>query len=128
MTKSSFKVYWLAPTLERFDTLPTTWHNISPFNEGTARSHGWVKCYERVEDEPASRTCTKYELIACLNVHDPSLLATLKEAYAADTDLQFYWNTVIQLDRDNDDFKAAVSKLGVTEEQLDDIFSKIVHI
>ena len=128
MSTSRFKVYWLAPTLEKFDTLPSTWHNISPFNEGTARSHGWVKCYERVEDEPASRTCTKYELIACLNEHYPSLLASLKEAYAADTDLQFFWNTVIQLDRDNDDFKAAVSKLGVTEEQLDDIFSKIVRI
>ena len=122
------KVYWLAPTLEKFDTIPSLWHNISPFNEGTARSHGWVKCYERVEDEPAPRTCTKYELIACLDEHYPSLLASLKEAYAADTDLQFYWNTVIQLDRDNDDFKAAVAKLGVTEEQLDDIFSKIVHI
>ena len=128
MTKSRSKAYWLAPTLERFDTLPSLWHNISPFNEGTARSHGWVKCYERVEDEPASRTCTKYELIACLNEHYPSLLASLKEAYAADPDLQFYWNTVIQLDRDNDDFKAAVDKLGVTEEQLDDIFSKIVQI
>ena len=64
----------------------------------------------------------------CLNEHYPSLLASLKEAYAADTDLQFYWNTVIQLDRDNDDFKAAVAKLGVPEEQLDDIFSKIVRI
>lgn len=128
MSTSRFKGYWLAPTLERFDTLPSLWHNISPFNEGTARSHGWVKCHERVEDEPASRTCTKYELIECLNEHYPSLLATLKDAYAADTDLQFYWNTVIQLDRDNDDFKAAVAKLGVAEEQLDDIFSKIVRI
>ena len=128
MTKSRSKAYWLAPTLERFDTLPSLWHNISPFNESAARSHGWVKCYERVEDEPASRTCTKYELIACLNEHYPSLLASLKEAYGNDPDLQFYWNTVIQLDRDNDDFKAAVSKLGVTEEQLDDIFSKIVQI
>ena len=128
MAKSRSKVYWLAPTLERFDTLPAIWHNTSPFNEGTARSHGWVKCYERVEDEPASRTCTKYELIACLDAHYPSLLASLKEAYAADSDLQFYWNTVIQLDRDNDDFKAAVAKLGVTEEQLDDIFSRIVQI
>ena len=128
MSTSRFKGYWLAPTLEKFSTLPAIWHNISPFNENTARSHGWVKCYERVEDVPASRTCTKYELIACLNEHYPSLLASLKEAYAADTDLQFYWNTVIQLDRDNDDFKSAVAKLGVTEEQLDDIFSKIVQI
>ena len=128
MTKSSFKVYWLAPTLERFDTLPSLWHNISPFNEASARSHGWVKRYERVEDEPASRTCTKYELIACLDEHYPSLLASLKEAYAKDTEMQFYWNSVIQLDRDNDDFKAAVAKLGVTEEQLDDIFSKVVRI
>ena len=128
MPSSRLKVYWLAPTLERFDTLPSLWHNTSPFTEGAARSHGWVKCYERVEDEPASRTCTKYELIACLTEHYPSLLATLKEAYAADANLQFFWNTVIQLDRDNGDFKAAVAKLGVTEEQLDDIFSKIVRI
>lgn len=128
MSTSLFKSYWLAPTLEKFDKIPSTWHNISPFNEGTARSHGWVKCYERVEDEPASRTCTKYELIACLNEHYPSLLASLKDAYAADTDLQFFWATVIQLDRDNDDFKAAVTKLGVTDEQLDGIFDKIVQI
>lgn len=74
------------------------------------------------------RKCTKYELVTCLQNFYPALLETFRVAYSANSDLQFYWNSVIELDRDNEDFKTAVALLGITEEQLDEIFSKIIPI
>ena len=69
--------------------------------------------------------CTKYELVTCLQNHFPELLASLREAYAQSADLQFYWNSVLDLDRNNADFQNLVQILGVTTEQLDAIFAKI---
>jgi len=117
--------YWLAPTGERFSELPGKWHNISPFTRDEAGKHGWMYLAERVPDQAPRTTCTKYELVRCLEAHYPALLVTLRAAYAVNTDLQFYWNTVVQLDRNNEDFKSAVSQLGITDEQLDEIFAKI---
>lgn len=74
---------------------------------------------------PARTTCTKYELVRCLQTHFPELLARLRKSYSADSDLQFFWNSVLDLDRSNADFQAIVSTLGITSEQLDEIFSKI---
>ena len=70
-------------------------------------------------------TCTKYELVTVLRERFPELLAALRQAYAADADLQFWWNSVNELDRDNADFQAAAEKLGVTSEQLDEIFAAV---
>lgn len=117
--------YWLAPTGERFNELPGKWHNISPFTEDEALRHGWVMRAEHIPDPAPRTTCTKYELVACLSEHYPELLVTLRAAYAVNTDLQFYWNTVVQLDRNNADFQSAVSQMGITDEQLDEIFGKI---
>ena len=69
--------------------------------------------------------CTKYELVTCLQTHFPELLASLRQAYAQSPDLQFYWNSVLDLDRNNADFRNLVQSLGVTAEQLDEIFAKI---
>jgi hypothetical protein len=73
----------------------------------------------------ARTQCTKYELVQCLQNHFPELLASLRQAYAQSSDLQFYWNSVLDLDRNNADFQSLVQKLGVTSEQLDAIFAKI---
>ena len=69
--------------------------------------------------------CTKYELVKCLQEHFPELLQTLKDNYAVTPNLQFYWNSVLDLDRNNADFQAMTQSLGVTAEQLDAIFAKI---
>ena len=69
--------------------------------------------------------CTKYELVTCLQTHFPELLASLRQAYAQSAELQFYWNSVLDLDRNNADFQHLAETLGVTSEQLDEIFAKI---
>ena len=74
---------------------------------------------------PARTICTKYELVRCLQTHFPELLASLRSAYAANSDLQFFWNSVLDLDRENADFRNIVSQLGITSEQLDAIFAKL---
>ena len=73
----------------------------------------------------ARTQCTKYELVTCLQNYFPELLASLREAYAQSAELQFYWNSVLDLDRNNADFQNLVNSLGVTDAQLDAIFSKI---
>ena len=77
---------------------------------------------------PARTTCTKYELVTCLRTCFPELLASLRTAYANSQDLQFWWNSVLDLDRDNADFRQTVAALGITEAQLDAIFAKIGEI
>ena len=69
--------------------------------------------------------CTKYELVTCLRTYFPELLASLRAAYMQNTDLQFWWNSVLDLDRENEDFQQTVTALGITPAQLDAIFAKI---
>ena len=69
--------------------------------------------------------CTKYELVTCLQTHFPELLASLRQAYAQSAELQFYWNSVLDLDRNNADFQNLADSLWITSAQLDAIFSKI---
>lgn len=75
--------------------------------------------------ERLPRTCTKYELVNALKALDPALLERVRAAYATDTDLQFFWNTVQELSRDNEDFARLAASLGATEEQLDALFAKV---
>ena len=72
---------------------------------------------------PVSATCTKYRLITVLRERFPELLAALRQAYAADADLQFWWNSVNELDRNNADFAAAAEKLGIDVATLDAVFA-----
>ena len=104
-------------------------------NPEAMTAHGWRDWTREEYDAwhqahpappPPPRTqCTKYELVKCLQEHFPELLASLRQAYAQSPDLQFYWNSVLDLDRDNADFRNLVQSLGVTEDQLDAIFAKI---
>ena len=76
--------------------------------------------------EPPPRTvCTKYELVSALSAHFPALLAELRQAYAASAELQFFWNTVNDLDRANADFQRFAQTLGISEAQIDAIFAAI---
>lgn len=74
---------------------------------------------------PARTVCTKYELVETLSKHFPELLARLREAYAASTELQFFWNTVNDLDRSNADFQRLAQTLGISEAQIDAIFAAL---
>lgn len=85
----------------------------------------WHAQYDPPTPPYVRQRCTKYQLVTCLRTHYPALLTTFRTAYAANTDLQFYWNTVNDLDRNNEDFKVAQQALGITDEQVDEIFSKI---
>ena len=69
--------------------------------------------------------CTKYELVSALQAHFPELLAELRQAYAASAELQFYWNTVNDLDRANADFQRFAQTLGISEAQIDAIFAAL---
>jgi hypothetical protein len=75
--------------------------------------------------ERLPRTCTKYELVNALKALDPALLERVRAAYASDADLQFFWNTVQELSRDNEDFARLAASLGATGEQLDALFAKV---
>ena len=89
-----------------------------------AEAEAWRKAHPAPEP-PVRTTCTKYELISVLRDHFPELLAELREAYATDEDLRFFWASVNDLDRENADFQAAAAKLGITSEQLDAIFAAV---
>ncbi len=74
---------------------------------------------------PPRTVCTKYELVGVLSKHFPELLAELRQAYAASPELQFYWNTVNDLDRANADFQRFAQTLGISEAQIDAIFAAL---
>lgn len=97
-------------------------------------AHGYTLTEEEAEEWrqahpapplPPRTTCTKYELVRALRDRFPALLAALRQAYAADPELQFFWNSVNDLDRENADFQAAAEKLGISEATLDAIFAAI---
>ena len=103
-------------------------------NPEAMTAHGWREWTREEYDEwyrqhPApvipKTQCTKYELVKCLQENFPELLQTLKDNYAVTPNLQFYWNSVLDLDRNNVDFVNLAQSLGVTSEQLDEIFAKI---
>ena len=84
----------------------------------------WRESHPAPEPPPRT-TCTKYELVTALRERFPELLTALREAYKADAELQFWWNTVNDLDRANPDFAAAVKKLGIDAAAIDAIFAAV---
>ena len=84
----------------------------------------WRKAHPAPPPPPRTQ-CTKYELVRCLQAHFPELLARLRKSYEGNTDLQFFWNSALNLDRKNVDFQSIVATLGITESELDEIFQKI---
>ena len=89
-----------------------------------AEAEAWREAHPAPEP-PAWTTCTKYELISALREHYPELFEALREQYVIDPELQFWWNTVNDLDRNNADFQAAAEKLGIDAATLDAIFGAI---
>lgn len=88
---------------------------------------GRIDDVEVEEPDPAPRTtCTKYEFINALKAVDNSLFEQLRTLYSTNSDLQFYWNTIIELDRNNEDFQTFADYAGVTSGQLDEIFDSIM--
>ena len=124
----------LIPAPVNFRTPAGQWimgFNLSPakmneygFTITEAEAEEWRQ--QHPAPPPPTRTmCTKYELVTCLEAHFPKLLASLRSAYAASPDLQFYWNSVLDLDRNNADFQNLAQSLGVTSAQIDAIFAAI---
>ena len=74
---------------------------------------------------PLPKTCTKYELVNAAKAL--GLYETLYAAYVSSAEMQFYWNTVQELDRDNADFQAFAQTLGIAEAQLDAVFRKVAE-
>lgn len=74
---------------------------------------------------PPRTVCTKYELVNVLSTHFPELLAELREAYVGSAELQFFWNTVNDLDRANADFQRFAESLGISDAQIDAIFAAL---
>ncbi len=89
-----------------------------------AEAEAWRQAHPAPPPPPRT-VCTKYELISVLRDHFPELFARLRAGYTTSAEIQFYWNTVNDLDRDNGDFINAASVLGVTAEQLDAIFAAV---
>ena len=73
-------------------------------------------------------TCTRYELVEAIRRIDPALLETLRTAYSQSADLQFFWNSVQELDRNNSDFARLAQTVGATDSQLDAIFIAIAKV
>lgn len=71
------------------------------------------------------RTCTKYQLVCVLQKCHQDLYKRLYEAYCENDQLKFYWNTVQELSKDNEDFKKFSEQLQISEELIDEIFKKI---
>ena len=115
--------YYLDPDGKRYDSLPHKWNNASPITEEYALSHGWTKHTETIP-EPSVITVTKYSLLVCLRANHAELYDTLKAAYDASADLRFFWNSVNELNRLNEDFINAYTSLGLTAEQVEAIFNE----
>lgn len=114
--------YWTSPLGKiKFYSLPGQWRNISPFTEEVAISKGWAKH----EEEKISSVCTKYQFINALKKAGDSLYKTFVDAYSTNNEFAMFWNTVIELDRENEDFKKFTSELGVAEKQIEEIFGLI---
>ena len=110
-------------TICNFNTSPELMNEYG-FTMTEAEAEEWRK--QHPAPPPLPRTvCTKYELVNVLSAHFPELLTQLKAAYASTPELQFYWNTVNDLDRNNMDFQHFTESLGVTAEQLDAIFAAL---
>lgn len=83
--------------------------------------------YEDVPTDvsPVRTVCTKYQLVCVLRERHSELLDRLRSAYAESCDLQFFWNTVQDLDRTNDDFRSAQESIGITDDEVSEIFSEV---
>jgi len=111
------KIY-IDPNGTQYPVLPNPWQNHSPMTDDIAVQLGWTIRTE------AAKTCTKYQLVTVLQADYPNLYEQLLTAYAENPIVAFYWNTVIELDRTNAQFKQMQEVLGVSDAIVEEIFAK----
>ena len=75
--------------------------------------------------EPVTK-CTKYDLVKCLREHFPEYLDKLKDAYGKNSHVAFFWNTVNDLDRNNEEFIELAHAIGFDDTQIDEVFSLVI--
>lgn len=66
--------------------------------------------------------CTKYEFVKALKEMNMEYFNRLLEAYNTIPELQFYWNTVKDLDRNNEDFLRLAGIVEATEDEINQVF------
>lgn len=93
-----------------------------PSQEDASR---WTEIDAPEEESSLPTVCTKYEFVKALEIVDSQSLQQLRSLYAQSPELQFYWNTVQVLDRNNSDFQRFAAIMNATTQQLDDIFRQI---
>ena len=71
--------------------------------------------------------CTKYQLVSVIKEQYPELYTKLYDAYCSNEQLKFYWNTVQELNMENEDFKNFVSTLEIPMELVEEIFRKAAN-
>ncbi len=114
--------YWTSPLGKiKFYSLPGQWRNISPFTEEIAISKGWTKH----EEEYIPTTCTKYQFLNSLRKNGKELYERFASAYSSNPEFSMFWNSVLDLDRENADFLRFCEELGVSPEQVEAVFSAI---
>lgn len=114
--------YWLSPIGSiKWYGLPRKWHGITPFGESTALSKGWTEH----EEEYIPTTCTKYQFLNSLRKNGKELYERFASAYSSNPEFSMFWNSVLDLDRENADFLRFCEELGVSPEQVEAVFSAI---
>ena len=71
------------------------------------------------------KECTKYEFVNALKEANMEYYNRLLNMYYSSPELQFYWNTVNDLNRDNEDFKRLAILVGATEEEVIEVFRRV---
>ena len=95
------------------------------YNITEQQAEQWRNEHKQEQIKTNRTTCTKYQLINVLKNYYPQLYQRLIEEYLHNNQLQFYWNSVNELDRYNQDFIKIVDHLGILQNQLNLIFQKL---
>ena len=66
--------------------------------------------------------CTRYEFVKAVKRVSEEYYDRLYQAYISMPELQFYWNMVNELNRNNEDFQRLALVLQATEDELNEIF------
>lgn len=81
---------------------------------------------ERLQDpNNLPTTCTKPEFVNAVKQISFDHYNKLLSAYSSLVEFQFYWNTVNELDRHDEDFIKLVSIFDDSSEEIDDIFRRV---
>jgi len=70
-------------------------------------------------------TCTRYEFVKAIKEIGDDYYQRLFLAYSNSMEIQFYWNTVNELDRTNEDFIRLAKMLEVTDDEIYEVFRRV---